>query len=63
MKRVLLCMLFASAVLPGCMAPRIVFNSIDHDFGAVGQKETLKHEFIFRNAGKQTLKIEKIHAG
>lgn len=40
--------------------PRIVFEETRHDFGDVGQRQSVKHPFKFKNAGDATLLIENI---
>lgn len=40
--------------------PGIVFEETEHDFGVVGQQQTVKHHFKFRNEGDATLVIENI---
>ncbi len=40
--------------------PRIVFDQESWDFGNVKQGETLKHEFIFKNAGDAVLNIKSV---
>lgn len=43
--------------------PNIKFDELSFDFGKVSQNETLKHTFIFRNTGTETLNIGKVKAG
>ncbi len=38
----------------------IVFEETEHDFGVVGQQQTVKHTFKFKNEGDATLVIENI---
>jgi hypothetical protein len=40
--------------------PKIVFDQENWDFGKVKQGETLKHEFIFKNAGDGALNIQSV---
>lgn len=44
-------------------APKIVFESREHDFGTVQPKTPLTHNFIFKNQGTAPLLIEKVKAG
>jgi hypothetical protein len=43
--------------------PHIVFDQSVHDFGLVMDKQELKCTFTFRNAGTQTLIVEKVNTG
>jgi len=43
--------------------PRIVFESLTHDFGTVQPNMPLTHNFVFRNQGTAPLLIEKVKAG
>jgi hypothetical protein len=43
--------------------PKIVFESLSHDFGKQAQNVELKHIFLFKNNGDGTLFIDKIQAG
>ena len=43
-------------------APRIEFESLQHDFGQVAQFTPSEHMFKFKNTGTATLKIERVHA-
>ena len=40
--------------------PKIVFDQESWDFGKVKQGQTLKHEFIFKNAGEAVLNIKSV---
>lgn len=40
--------------------PRIVFEETSHDFGTVGQSQSVKHVFKFKNAGDATLVISNV---
>ena len=42
--------------------PVIHFEEMSHDFGAVAQGETVRHYFVFTNAGDGELVIEKVSA-
>jgi Protein of unknown function (DUF1573) len=53
-------LLFLSA--PSFAQPVIHFEEMRHDFGAVGQGETVRHFFEFTNAGDRELVIEKVSA-
>jgi hypothetical protein len=44
-------------------APKIVFESLEHDFGTAKPNESLTHEFVFSNQGTAALIIEKVKAG
>ena len=44
------------------LAPKIVFESVVHDFGEVGPRTKNTCEFKFSNTGSALLKIGKIHA-
>lgn len=41
-------------------APKISFDVVNHDFGNIKQGETVTHNFVFKNNGKQDLKILKV---
>jgi len=43
-------------------APKIEFESLQHDFGQIAQFTPNDHVFTFKNAGTATLKIERVHA-
>ncbi|HPS87579.1 MAG TPA: DUF1573 domain-containing protein [Spirochaetota bacterium] len=43
--------------------PVIVFEEMVYNFGKVNQESILKHTFIFKNKGKDTLIIERVKAG
>ncbi|RJP65933.1 MAG: DUF1573 domain-containing protein [Candidatus Abyssobacteria bacterium SURF_17] len=43
-------------------SPQIVFAETEHDFGTMGQQETAKHTFTFKNAGDATLIINDVKA-
>lgn len=43
--------------------PKIVFESMTHDFETVQPMTTLKHSFVFKNQGTDSLLIEKVKAG
>jgi hypothetical protein len=43
--------------------PKIVFESLTHDFGTVKPNMPQTHNFIFTNQGTATLLIEKVKAG
>jgi hypothetical protein len=43
--------------------PKIVFESMAHDFETVQPKKNLKHSFVFKNQGTAALVIEKVKAG
>jgi hypothetical protein len=45
------------------LTPRISFQSKEHNFGTVHQKESYTHEFKFVNTGKQRLYIYKMDIG
>ena len=47
---------------PSFAQPAIRFEAMRHDFGAVGQGETVRHFFEFTNAGDGELVIEKVSA-
>jgi len=40
--------------------PHIVFEETEHDFGTLGKQQTVKHTFVFKNEGDDTLVIENI---
>jgi hypothetical protein len=40
--------------------PRIVFEESEHDFGTIGEQQTVKHTFTFKNDGDATLVIDSI---
>jgi len=40
--------------------PRIVFEETEHDFGSMGEQQTVKHTFTFKNGGDATLVIDNI---
>ncbi|UCH34746.1 MAG: DUF1573 domain-containing protein [Armatimonadota bacterium] len=44
----------------GGAAPRIAFESTDHDFGTVTIGDAVEHEFVFRNVGDAPLVIEQV---
>ena len=44
-------------------SPKIVFESLTHDFGTVQPNTPLTHNFIFTNQGTAPLLIEKVKAG
>ena len=44
-------------------APKIVFESLEHDFGTVQPNTPLTHNFVFTNQGTAPLLIEKVKAG
>ena len=41
-------------------APRIKFDTARWDFGTMYQNEKVSHDFVYRNAGKGPLRIEKV---
>jgi len=43
--------------------PKIVFKSLEHDFGTEQPNKPLSHSFIFKNQGTAALIIEKVKAG
>jgi hypothetical protein len=43
--------------------PKIVFESLTHDFGTVQPNTPLTHSFVFTNQGTAPLLIEKVKAG
>ena len=43
--------------------PKIVFESLAHDFGTVQLNKPLTHNFVFTNQGTAPLLIEKVKAG
>ena len=43
--------------------PKIVFESLAHDFGTVQPNAALTHNFAFKNTGTAPLLIEKVKAG
>jgi len=43
--------------------PKIVFESLTHDFGTVQPNMPLTHNFVFKNQGTAPLLIEKVKAG
>jgi hypothetical protein len=43
-------------------APKIVFDSPNHNFGKVKGQGKYEHEFTFKNTGKSDLKIHKVKA-
>ena len=43
--------------------PKIVFDSMAHDFETVQPMTKLKHSFVFKNQGSAALVIEKVKAG
>lgn len=43
-------------------APRIVFAETTHDFGTMGQQQTVKHTFAFKNEGDAPLVIQNVKA-
>ncbi|MHC4946044.1 MAG: DUF1573 domain-containing protein [Planctomycetota bacterium] len=42
--------------------PKIVVDSLEHDFGEIGDKQTLTHVFALQNDGQADLVIEKVEA-
>lgn len=43
--------------------PKIVFESLEHDFGTTKPNTPLTYNFIFKNEGTAALIIEKVKAG
>jgi hypothetical protein len=43
-------------------APKIEFEELEFDFGEIYQNEQDSHEFVFRNVGTSTLKIQKVRS-
>ncbi|NOQ24958.1 MAG: DUF1573 domain-containing protein [Bacteroidales bacterium] len=43
-------------------APKIVFEEISYNFGKIGSKDKIKHDFKFKNEGKSDLTIRKIRS-
>ena len=43
-------------------APSLVFNELEHDFGEIGQRQSVKYIFKFRNEGDALLVIEQVKA-
>lgn len=43
--------------------PKIVFESLTHDFGTVQPNKPLTHSFVFTNQGTAPLMIKKFKAG
>ncbi len=43
--------------------PKIEFKTKSYDFGTISQGETVKHSFIYRNAGEAALIIASIEPG
>lgn len=44
-------------------APKIEFESKEYNYGTVTQGEVVKHDFIFKNTGKNDLEIRSVKAG
>lgn len=62
MKKMLLLLLIP--ILLCCNGkPKIVFETLSHDFGVQAQNTEVKYIFAFKNAGDGMLKIDKIEAG
>ncbi|HNX24279.1 MAG TPA: DUF1573 domain-containing protein [Spirochaetota bacterium] len=64
MKKYLFCILLI-VLLPVifCEAKSvIVFEETSYNFGKVNKEAVLKHTFIFKNTGKDTLVIERVRA-
>ncbi len=49
----------AAAAATG-VAPRLVFDEMEHDFGEIKQQEEVKHIFKFRNEGDALLVVEEV---
>ncbi len=62
MKKLLLLLLIPT-VLYCNGKPKIVFETLNHDFGVQAQNTELKYIFTFKNAGEGILRIDKIEAG
>ena len=64
MKKYLLCAtFFILTTVIFCEAkPVIVFEQMVYDFGKVDQESILRHTFIFKNKGKDTLIIDRVNA-
>lgn len=43
--------------------PKIEFNETEYDLGKIYQNKKKDHVFTFKNAGTETLTIEKVKAG
>ena len=46
----------------GVPSPQIEFKEMEFDFGLIKEGEKATHTYKFRNAGTDTLRIEKVHA-
>jgi Protein of unknown function (DUF1573) len=55
------CLLLILPVL-SYAAPVIHFDEVGHDFGSIGQHDSIEYVFEFSNAGDQPLVIEKLTA-
>lgn len=47
---------------PQVDGPRIEFGENKFNFGEVGQDKVLKHVFVFRNTGTDTLRIYRVES-
>ena len=45
------------------VSPKIQFDELSHDFGKTFQNSTVKHTFILKNVGTDTLHIRKVKSG
>lgn len=59
---ILIVTLAAAPLLCAEEAPRIVFDSVNYDFGRVNQGENVVHRFVFRNRGGGDLEIERVRS-
>lgn len=62
MKKLLL-LLLIPIVLNCNGKPKIVFETLSHDFGVQALNTEIKYIFTFKNAGDGMLRIDKIEAG
>jgi hypothetical protein len=48
---------------PAHTQPRIEFRELEYDWGEMMEGDTITHDFVFRNTGKDVLVIEKVKSG
>ncbi len=55
-------LIFAAEPSPDVNHPRIQFEETVYDFGVAGQREKIRHEFVFKNTGGRPLTIKGARA-
>lgn len=60
--KLLLCLSFLLVATTLWAAPQLVVDEPTHDFGVIYQGQSVRHAFVFRNAGDQVLQIDRVRS-